>query len=268
MRRRGAFTLVEVALVIAILVSVAAFVVPSFMRQIEGEYLLVSANNFRTLLNMTQANAAFDGKRYRIRFPREDEYEEIGDPRQPLIEREDDPFDAPEEYFPVAAPWAHGETLVGKVRCAEVRLGKPSIFELQEMRLLRDELEDFVDDAFEGEDFDIERPPIFFEPDGSSEWATFVLTEAPAEVGLDELEDYPTIEVIFEGETGFAWLQRPLMQEELDLFEEKGWPAVLRQDFTDPRMLTEDDVLELRDMPRDAADASAGAFDEGATFEP
>ena len=32
------------------------------------------------------------------------------------------------------------------------------------------------------------------------------------------------------------------------LFEEKGWPAVLRQDFLSPAVLTEDDVLEIREM--------------------
>ena len=38
-----------------------------------------------------------------------------------------------------------------------------------------------------------------------------------------------------------------VQEEELDLFEEKNWPIVLRQDFLDPRVLTEDDVLELHD---------------------
>ncbi|MCH7632740.1 MAG: hypothetical protein IIB59_05965, partial [Planctomycetes bacterium] len=53
---------------------------------------------------------------------------------------------------------------------------------------------------------------------------------------------------ILEGLTGLCWLQRPFYDEELDLFADKGWPAVLRQDFLRPDMLTEDDVLELREI--------------------
>ncbi|MCH7995276.1 MAG: hypothetical protein IIB57_12650, partial [Planctomycetes bacterium] len=75
----------------------------------------------------------------------------------------------------------------------------------------------------------------------------FVLTEAPRGSDIDSLDDYGAIEVIQEGETGLIWLQRPFYEEELDLFEEKNWPIVLRQDFLDPRVLTEDDVLELHD---------------------
>jgi hypothetical protein len=71
--------------------------------------------------------------------------------------------------------------------------------------------------------------------------------DSPSDITLEELEDYARIHVIVEGATGLAWLQRPFYEEELDLFEEKGWPAVLRQDFLDPRVLTEDDVLELRE---------------------
>ena len=31
--------------------------------------------------------------------------------------------------------------------------------------------------------------------------------------------------------------------------KEKNWPVVLRKDFLTPRMMTEQDVLELRDHP-------------------
>ena len=94
---------------------------------------------------------------------------------------------------------------------------------------------------------DPERPPLFVEPDGSCEWATFVLTTAPRDVELDQLEDHPRLWLILDGTIGLAWMQRPFYDEELDLFEEKNWPAVLRQDFLDDRVLTEDDVLEIRE---------------------
>jgi hypothetical protein len=54
--------------------------------------------------------------------------------------------------------------------------------------------------------------------------------------------------VILEGETGIAWLQRPFYDDELDLFADRNWPAVLRQDFLRKEPLTERDVLELRDI--------------------
>jgi hypothetical protein len=34
----------------------------------------------------------------------------------------------------------------------------------------------------------------------------------------------------------------------LELLSEKNWPVILRQDFLDPRVLTEEDVLELHEV--------------------
>ncbi len=250
-RTRGrfslAYTLLEVILVVALLVVISAIAIPSFVGQLEREELPGSARQLRSLLSLTRANAAYDGKRYRIRFPGEDEKDSTGDDRQPIVEREDDPIRDPETYTPVTAPWAVGKTLLGGVWCAEVRLGRPTIEDIQERRQrgapeITDEL------IREQEDLEPETPPLYIEPDGASEWATFVLTPAPRDTLLDELEDHPRVEMIVEGTTGLAWIQRPFYDEELDLFEDKGWPAVLRQDFLDPRELTENDVLELREI--------------------
>ncbi len=140
-----------------------------------------------------------------------------------------------------------GKTLLGDVWCAEVRLGRPTIEEIRKRRERAAEQIDLeLKEAFK--DIDPQRPPLYVEPDGSSEWAVFILTDAPRDIELDKLEDFPRVELIVDGTTGLAWLQRPFYEEELDLFEEKGWPAVLRQDLVDPRVLTEDDVLEIREM--------------------
>ncbi|UCE60644.1 MAG: hypothetical protein JSU63_02615 [Phycisphaerales bacterium] len=239
----GAFTLLEVTLVIAIMVIITAMVVPNLFEEYRQEQLPGSAKQFRSLLTLVAANAAFDGKRYRVRFPEEDEEDALGGDQQPLIEREDDPFLEPDVYYLVTDPWAVGNTFLGEVWCAEVRLGRPTIERLRETRSA-------VEDALneELEDFSPERLPLVFEPDGTTEWATFVLVaDAPRGIAIEELENYERIEVIYEGATGLAWLQRPFYEEELDLFEEHNWPAVLRKDFLDPRELTEGDVLELRD---------------------
>ena len=108
-----------------------------------------------------------------------------------------------------------------------------------------EDIGDVLEEAFA--EYDPERRPLIIEPDGTSDWATFVLTTAPRDIDLDELIDYPRIELILEGFTGSAWMQRPFYEAELDLFEENNWPGVLRQDFLNPRELTEEDVLELRE---------------------
>jgi len=244
---------VEITLAIAILVAIAGFVVPNFVVDLERLKLPGSARRMRSLVAMVQANAAFDGVRYRIRFPMEEEADEFEDPNQPIVEREEDAVLQPHVFTRVTAPWAVGTILSDGIRCAEVRLGRPTIELIRELEN-RDQIEEALKEAFE--DFDPLRPPIVIDPDGTSDWVTFVVTNAPADVPPEDLadsEEYSTIEVIVDGLTGSAWLQRPLYAEELDLFEEQGWPIVLRRDFLDPRVLTEDDVLELHDIPIDRA---------------
>lgn len=243
-RTRRAFTMVEVMLVAVLLAAVAALVLPSFFGEFQAAQLPTSARQMRSFVAMARAHAQFDGRRYRIRFPGEDEdkADTLGSDRQPLVEREDDPIDEPGVFNLVTEPWAVGETLLAKVWCAEVRLGRPTVEMLLEER-------NAIEDALTGavEDFDPLRPPLIIEPDGTSDWATFVLTQAPRDIEFDALKDEVRIEVIVDGETGIAWLQRPLYDEEVDLFDEHHWPVVLRQDFLDPRVLTEDDVLELQE---------------------
>lgn len=246
-RRRRGFTLFEVTLVVGLVSLIAAMVIPNFMRQIRGEELARSAKKLRSFLTLVRANAAFDGKRYRIRFPEEgDELQGLLDDRQPIIEREDDPIYEPEVFNPIAASWTEGTTFLGDVWCVEIRLGRPTIERLQRLRKrAEEEITEEMEERYE--DFEPQRFPLLINPDGSSEWAVFILTTAPRDIDLEDLPDYPRVELIADGETGLAWLQRPFYEEELDLFEEKGWPAVLRQDFLSSRPLTEDDVLEIRE---------------------
>lgn len=245
-----AYTLIEVVLVIGLLLLISAIALPNFYRQFEREQLPTSADQLRALIILTRANAAFDSKRYRIRFPRKEEADALGTRQQPIIESEIDPMERPEEFFPVTANWAAGQTLLSQVRCAEVRLGRPTI---EDLKRRRESATTQLDQAFEErsqeEKFERELPPIYIEPDGTSDWATLVLTEAGEEVPLNELVDHAGIDVIVDGLSGLVWLQRPFYDEELDLFEEKNWPAVLRRDFLTPQELTERDVLELRELP-------------------
>ena len=229
-------------LVVTLLVSLSMFALPNLMRQIERERLPTSARQMRALLTLVRANAMFDGKRYRIRFPIDDETDSEGEDRQPLIERENDPLEEPGVFSPVTDPWTQGATLLRDIWCAEVRLGRPTIEEL-EKRFIEEEIAEFMD-AAQG-DFEKDYPPLYVEPDGTSEWATFLITDGPRDTDPDELEEFGRVEVILDGLTGLIWLQRPFYEEELEMLKENGWPPVLRKDFFRPQPLTEMDVLEI-----------------------
>jgi len=248
--RPRAYTLIELMLVVGILVLISALIVPNFMRQIKADVLPRSARQLRSLLTMVRAHAAFDTKRYRIRFPEDDELDLEGGDTQPLIEREDDPIREPEVFNRVTDFWAIGKTLLGETWCVEVRMGRPTIEDLQERRTrVAQKIDTELSKLFENEEveFVAERLPLYIEPDGTNEWAVFILTTAPRETEFNEINDFESLHLIVDGMSGLAWMQRPFYDEELDLFEENHWPAVLRQDLLDPRVLTENDVLELRE---------------------
>lgn len=240
-RSQRGFTLLEVMLVVGILAMVAMLAMPNVIGEIEGRRLRLSVEQMRSTLELVRANAQYDGLRYRIRFPMDKELDPIGGDRQPIIEREQEPLEQPDEWTRVTAPWAVGETLLKGVWCIQVRPGRPTIEKLRNPEL---SVADKLEAEFEG--FEEDYPPLYVEPDGNSNWATFVITAAERDLKAEDLTDeVERVEVILEGPTGMIWLQRPLYEEELDLFEENGWPPVLRKDFFDRRVLTEDDVLEL-----------------------
>ncbi len=243
---RRAYTLVEVLLVVALLGMIAAMAMPNLMRDLEARRLPESARQMRSMLTLVRGKAMMDGKRYRLRFPMEDEIDSEGERRQPLIEREDDPFLAPGVFNRVTLPWARGQTLLRNMRCMSVRLGKPTLEMIEEDQLVGDDLEERFEMV--GQDFDEGFPPLYIETDGTSEWASFVITNAPVDVELETIEsEYKRIEVILDGLTGLIWLQRPFYEEELDLFKENDWPPVLRRDFLRVEPLTKEQVLEIQE---------------------
>ena len=259
---RSAYTLIEVVLVAGLLVLISAMTVPRLVHLLERESLPGSARQLRSLITLVRAHAAWDGLRYRIRFPEDKEKDLTGDTRQPIIEREAEPIEFPEEFVEVTESWAIGATLLDNAWVAEVRLGRPTIADLQRIRQYRSEIKDALEEEFEDvEHLEAERPPLIIEADGTSEWAVFVVTQAPRETDIKALEEFARIELIVDGMTGLAWMQRPFYDQELDLFEEKGWPAILRQDFLTKRELTENDVLELHEF-RIQPDEAVGSDSE------
>jgi hypothetical protein len=235
----------------AILAVLAGLAIPTMLGRLEGARLPESGNQLRALLQFTRNTAMIDGLRYRIRFPLEDELDCQGESRQPLIEVEDDPLEYPGQYRLVSARWAEDVTLARGIRCARVRLGKPTIELLLGESQADEEREEELEESLEDE-FAEGLPPLVFEPDGTCEWATFVLTKAPVDVAWEDLNqddtEFDRLEIILDGVVGLVWLQRPLFEDELEMMRENGWPPVLRQDFLSPIPLTEDDVLEIREM--------------------
>jgi len=253
-RSAAGFTLLEVILVIGLIAMLSALVLPDLVTDIERRRLPESADRMRSLITLTRSHAMFDGKRYRIRFPGKDELDDEGDDRQPLVEREDDPIEEPETYNPVNEPWVYGETLLRNVWCAQVRLEKPTIERLRE-GMKEEDMSERLAARFEDEDPNF--PSLVIEPDGTTEWATFVLTNVSRELTLEEIEEGdPVIEVILDGDIGLVWLQRRFLEEELDMLEEYNWPPVLRQDFLRSQPLTEEDVLEIKEKLIRTASAS------------
>jgi hypothetical protein len=254
-----AFTLFEVLLVTGLFVVLLSLVMPAMLRKLDDARMPSSCRSMRALIQLTRANAMIEGRRYRIRFPRQDEIDAEGRQRQPIVEVERDPLREPEVFTPVLASWARDVVFDDSVRCAKVVLGRPTIESMMgesdaEAELIETgtggEGEEDEAPAMEGEVFDEDFPPIYLEPDGMSEWATFVITDAPLEVDIDEAPEgeHQIIDLIFDGLTGLAWLQRRLYQEELEMMRDHGWPPVMRKDFLDPTLLTEDDVLEIREQ--------------------
>ena len=246
---RGAFSLLELMLVLGLLALMAFMVVPSFRSPLARSSLPESGGRMRALLTLTRANAMLDGLRYRVRFLDEldDEWEELSehDRRQPYIEFEADPIEEPGEFYPVKASWAMADTFLGDVWCFQVRFGEPTfesvIAELEE--------QEFADEEQLKEEMGLERDEpwvLIFDPDGTSEWMTFRLIDVPYDdFEESELENYPQLDVIYDGQLGMVFLQRPLSEEEIDVLLEKGHSPILRRDFLRPEPLTEDDVLEI-----------------------
>ncbi len=229
-------------MVVAIIAVIMSLAVPDLVNDIERRRFPTSARQLRALLTLVRANAMYDGKRYRIRFPEKDEIDFNGEDRQPIIEREDNPFTEPNVYNRVDQPWTRVDTFYRGVWCSEVRLGRPTLDKL-ENQFVGAELDQRLEALAQGHEEGY--PPLIVEPDGTTEWVTFVLTDAPPDTDRAELEVKQQIEVIMDGLTGLIWLQRPFYDDELTLFKENGWPPVLRRDFLRLSPLTEEDVLEI-----------------------
>jgi len=246
-RRRG-FSLLELVLVMGLISLMMGYVLPSFWNSLQAEALPSSAREFRALLYHVRSRAMMDGRRYRIRFPAEDEFSDHPERRvQPLIEREDEPMAEPGTYYEVNSSWAREPVLRHGIRCVEFKLGMP-VLTLGNRGEEEAESVDELDDAPELDEDLLTEIRLVFEPDGSSDWATFTLAELQDPEELEDLDSAPLLNIMLDGRTGQIWIQQPLLREEAELLLRENGSHILHMDRINAKPITEDNILRLRDL--------------------
>lgn len=249
-RLRRAFTLLEVLIVLSLLVLMASMAWPIVQSQILAAELPESSSRIRETLYMTRSAAMLEHRRHRIRFaPGE---------QQPVIEVELDPILFPGEWVLCTYPWTRDPFLVGDVYVHGIFPGRPDYLKPVSATQDSDGRERKQDaqreisldvgvtagqqigsigiaEANDTAEKDPQRPPIVFETDGSSDWATIVL----ARVHPDEVLDEQTLQlwVLLDGRTGLARVQEQITQTQL----------------SDPQFYVQREKLELPDLvaPKD-----------------
>ncbi|MFQ5502796.1 MAG: prepilin-type N-terminal cleavage/methylation domain-containing protein, partial [Phycisphaerae bacterium] len=203
-----AFTLIEILLVIGLLGLMMAMAWPMLQNQILASELPESADRIRDMLFMVRSEAALEHRRHRIRF--------VEGEQQPHIEYEPDPIERPGEWEPIQSAWARDPMLLGDVQVNEIRLGRPVYLKPVSREEGTDELEDQVaeeeeviedvDDPIgenssgdQDEEIDEDRPLIMYEADGSTEWATFIVSKLPLEETIEE--EHEQLWIVLDGRT-------------------------------------------------------------------
>ncbi len=242
---RRAFTMIEVLLVIAILGLIASFVFTNLGRELERRSLDESARRLRTLIMMVQARAMQDGLRYRIEFPgtpdpldprAKDEVDVPTQTEQPIVTRESDPLERPYEYEGFAWSWLEQEFIQLGTRCVAVLPGQPE-FEIRATSpIAGPSIQEGNKSIF---------VPLTFNPDGTCDWVTFVLTDLPEDVELKPEHVTRILNVMVDGRTGETWIQRALRVKEVEVMLEYRASPIMHQDFIRGDEITEDNILEV-----------------------
>jgi hypothetical protein len=89
-------------------------------------------------------------------------------------------------------------------------------------------------------------------PDGTTEWVTFVLTNVPPDEDVMEEHIDNIVNLIVDGRTGDSWMQRVFRVDEVELMQEYGASPMFHLDFTRPEPITEANILSLPNVPTSA----------------
>jgi len=153
---RRAFTLLEVLLVIAVLVVLAALVAPNIAGRREQAQLEYIASHVSSLLSLARSTAMTTGRRHRCVF------DENGS--RMWIEHEVDPIEQGGQFEPINANWARFDLAEQDGRCVMVDLsGLHKLIRAKEIELLDQDLPEDVYD------------PVEFRPDGRCDGGMIVL---------------------------------------------------------------------------------------------
>lgn len=243
--RSRAFTLMEVILVLVILALIIAFAFPNYDVALVGNRLTESADRLRAQINMSRARAMQEGLKYRISFPgtpdpndkqAEKEIDVPLETLQPEVFRQSEPLKNPEAYGRVEDKWATQKIMMDGVRCVAVLPGKPNFEITPESPIAGPSIS-------EGR---AEFVPLTLNPDGTTHWVTFVLTDLPFDTVPEDYQVGRILNVIVDGRTGQTWVQRALRVTEVELMNEHGASPILHQDFTRSDAITEENILEVQ----------------------
>ena len=220
--RANGFTILEILIVLTLLVILVGFAWPMMERQITAAQLPESADRIRDTLFMARAEAVLEHRRVRVRF--------APDEQHPIIEYEPDSILRPGQWEPLTSAWAREPMLLADIQVHEVLPGRPVYLEPlsfdsdpdEEQEESLEELEDAAEfdasaasSGIDDEDGEIDetRPPIIFEADGSTEWATIIVAGLPLEEVLEE--EHEQLWVILDGRTGLAEVRKKVTEAQL-----------------------------------------------------
>lgn len=244
-RPRCAFTLIEILIVLVLLTLMAALAMPALNRQLTATEMPESAARMRDVLYMTRSAAMLEHRRHRVRFaPNE---------QQPYVEIEIDPIFQPGVWTAVAYPWTDETFLLEDVQVNAIQPGRPMYMrpvsasedadskESQDATQEELRLDVGVTDGqqigsigvAQGNDeaeMDPGRPAIVFETDGSSDWATIILSQLELGQSLDD--EVQQLWIVLDGRTGLATVREQVTEEEL----------------ADPNFYVQREKLELPDV--------------------
>lgn len=201
-RRSGAFTLLEVLLVIALLSLLALLVWPDFRGETQMRQLHESARRFKTLIAMCRAQAMNEGVRYRLTFRQDGTV---------LLTHEVDPILAPQVFVRVRTDWSRIPVLLDDVWVESIADLPDGLSPVR----VHDELIEF--DEFEPELIpspNLEAPlAIDFLPDGQSASVMWLIRHAAGnglKLTLDGRLGRVTIEPVEALDAGVAVRPDPL----------------------------------------------------------
>lgn len=240
---RRAFTLVEVLLVILLIGAIVFFSFPDFKAEFRRRSLMESADRLRALIVMCHAEAMREGRYYRIQMPRTPDPNDPNasktvevplETEQPQVIRQRDLLN-PEDWEGFEAYWKDQPILQDGTRCIGVFPGRPN-FDIQGNSPIAGPQIDGTETTY---------VPVTFNPDGTCDWATFVLTDLPPDTELQPSHVARILNVILDGRTGQVWIQRALRVEEVEVMQEHGASPIFHMDFLVSEPITEENILQI-----------------------